>query len=564
MPGTLRVTALYDAAARLIGCPPTGLGPSKYELRLAWEEVDARGPCPSLINAASSDEGQTAHLTLGEFWIHPGSQDSFEFCDTRLTTLVRVQWASPWWDTNQEFSMMTGTTVGLSAQLERYASQASSSACAIATHLRSLEREPEIMGGNAMAAPGIATAQLKLAEAAFELLNLSRDPGDILTHLTADLQLICAVRWLCHFNIPSLIPEDGSPITYPALARAAQVPEPLLRSTLRLAMTSRLFQEPGPSPDLVAHSPVSRWLASHPGLAHWGRYFAHTVIPTAVRHVDATDTWPGSQKLHETAHNLAFNHEGSFFEYISHDGALTVEFSSSMNALSGTSAFSHAHTARSYDWASLGHGLVVDMGGSTGHVSVALAEVFPHLQFLVQDLPEVIADSVPRFSERTLPLAIHSRIRFEGHSFFTPQRVQGASVYLLRHILHDWPDREAVLILRNIVPALGPESRILISDIVLPPPGSIPSTEERVMRCNDLLLHQFTNTLERTLEDWEALVTQASDRLRIRRVSRDPGSILSLNGDATGFGFWTGPSAHTGQSIWLKLSIRIFIASNKA
>ncbi|PYI04722.1 O-methyltransferase [Aspergillus sclerotiicarbonarius CBS 121057] len=415
--------------------------------------------------------------------------------------------------------------MSLSSQLERYASQVSSSASAIATHLRSLEHEPEIMDGDAIAAPGLATAQLQLAEAAFELLNLSRDPGDVLTHLTADLQLICALRWLCHFNVPSLIPYDGT-VSYSELARAASVPDSLLRSTLRLVMTSRLFQEPGPS--LVSHSPVSRQLASNPSLAHWGRYFAHTVIPTAVRHVEATDTWPGSKKLNETAHNLAFDHNGSFFDFISQDVALTVEFSRSMKALSTASSFSHSHITRGYDWASLGHGLVVDMGGSTGHVSVALAELFPDLQFLVQDRPEVIDESVKRLSERKLPLSITSRIRFEGHSFFNPQMVKAASVYLLRQILHDWPDREAVLILRNIVPALGPKSRIIISDIVLPKPGSIPSTEERVMRCNDLLLHQFTNTLERTFEDWEALVTQASDRLRIRHVFRDPGSTLSL------------------------------------
>lgn len=168
------------------------------------------------------------------------------------------------------------------------------------------------------------------------------------------------------------------------------------------------------------------------------------------------------------------------------------------------------------------------MGGSTGHVSVALAEAFPDLQFLVQDLPMVIRESVERLAERKLPPAITARIRFEGHSFFTVQPVQAASVYLLRQILHDWPDSQAVLILRNLLPALGPTSRILISDIVLPTPGSIPATEERVMRCNDLLLHQFTNTLERTLEDWEGLIAQASERLRIRQVYRDPGSILSL------------------------------------
>ncbi|PWY88902.1 O-methyltransferase [Aspergillus sclerotioniger CBS 115572] len=415
--------------------------------------------------------------------------------------------------------------MSLSSQLERYASQASSSATAIATYLRSLEDEPLIMDGESMAAPAIAAAQLQLAEAAFELLNLSRDPGDVLAHLTADLQLICALRWLCHHNIPSLVPPDGR-ILYSDLAQAAEVPETLLRSSLRLAMTSHLFQEPGLN--TVSHSPVSRQLASNPGLKCWGRYFAGTVIPTAVRHLDAIDTWPGSKKVNETAHNLAFDHDGSFFDFVSQNVSLTVEFANSMKAISGARSFSLSHIARSYEWASLGQGLVVDMGGSTGHVSVTLAKEFLDLQFLIQDLPDVVEQSIERFADRKLPRSITSRIRFEGHSFFDPQPVQGASVYLLRHILHDWPDAEAVLILRNILPAMGPKSRIIISDIVLPTPGSIPATEERVMRCNDLLLHQFTNTFERTIEDWEVLITLASDQLCIRQIHRDPGSILSL------------------------------------
>jgi 6-hydroxytryprostatin B O-methyltransferase len=168
------------------------------------------------------------------------------------------------------------------------------------------------------------------------------------------------------------------------------------------------------------------------------------------------------------------------------------------------------------------------MGGSTGHASIALAETFPDLKFIVQDLPDVTADSAKRFDERKLTLSIASRIQFQEHSFFNQQPMKGASIYLLRHILHDWPDKEAVQILRNIIPVLGPKSRIIVSDIVLPEPGSIPAIEERVMRLNDLLLHQFTNTSERTLQDWRAIFAEVSEKLCIQKVYRHPGSILSL------------------------------------
>ncbi|XRM40486.1 hypothetical protein ABZX51_003804 [Aspergillus tubingensis] len=414
----------------------------------------------------------------------------------------------------------------LSSQLERYASQVASSAGLIAEHLKSLKDDPSMLPNQTTLPTTIGAAKLELEEAAIQLLHLTRDPGDVLTNLTVDLQFICAVRWLLHFKIHTFVPQDGT-ISYQELSHMANVPEKLLRSYLRLVMTGHLFQEYGTT-GMVGHSPVSRKLAGDPTLDYWGQYFAETVFPTAAKNVDATATWPDSNKLNETAHNLAFNHHGSFFDYISQDPARTVEFANSMRAVSTTNLFDTSHLCKSFDWSSLGDGVVVDIGGSTGHVSVSLAENFPSLRFVVQDRPEVVLNSIQRLEERELPLSVTTRIRFQGHSLFHLQPVKGAAVYLLRQILHDWPDQEAVQILRNILPALEPKSRIFIADIVLPETGSIPATQERVMRCNDLLLHQFTNTLERTLKDWLAIVRQVNDRLRIQHVYRDPGSILSL------------------------------------
>lgn len=173
------------------------------------------------------------------------------------------------------------------------------------------------------------------------------------------LQFICAVRWLLHFKIHTFVPQDGT-ISYQELSHMAKVPEKLLRSYLRLAMTGHLFQEYGTT-GMVGHSPVSRKLAGDPTLDYWGQYFAETVFPTAAKNVDATATWPDSNKLNETAHNLAFDHHGSFFDYISQDPARTVEFANSMKAVSTTNLFDTSHLCKSFEWSSLGDGVVVDV-----------------------------------------------------------------------------------------------------------------------------------------------------------------------------------------------------------
>ena len=37
----------------------------------------------------------------------------------------------------------------------------------------------------------------------------------------------------------------------------------------------------------------------------------------------------------------------------------------------------------------------IQLGGSNGHASIALAEAFPNLKFIVQDLPDTIESSGP-------------------------------------------------------------------------------------------------------------------------------------------------------------------------
>jgi 6-hydroxytryprostatin B O-methyltransferase len=110
-----------------------------------------------------------------------------------------------------------------------------------------------------------------------------------------------------------------------------------------------------------------------------------------------------------------------------------------------------------------------------------LAEAYPELSFVVQDLENAIASGVD-----ALPPALQGRVQFEVHDMFQPQTRQGVDVFYLRHILHDWPDDWAVKILRNLVPALRPDSRVIISDSVIPPPEQLHGLHERFVRYHPL------------------------------------------------------------------------------
>jgi 6-hydroxytryprostatin B O-methyltransferase len=157
------------------------------------------------------------------------------------------------------------------------------------------------------------------------------------------------------------------------------------------------------------------------------------------------------------------------FEFFETNPVRMTRFLGHMENVGGTEGYNVKHLIAGYDWKRLGEGTVVDVGGIIGHACFTIAEVVPELKFVVQDLDKVV--EVVR--ERVKGKKHLERIEFQTHSFFKPLPVRGADVYLLRCICHDYLDKYAAKILGNIIPAMGPKSRIVVVDGVVPPPGIV-------------------------------------------------------------------------------------------
>lgn len=134
-----------------------------------------------------------------------------------------------------------------------------------------------------------------------------------------------------------------------------------------------------------------------------------------------------------------------------------------MRAYSAEAEYGLKHLLDAYNWGALGEATVVDVGGSSGAVSAALARRFSDLRFVVQDMEQVIAQRPPLGDPE-----LDGRIEFMAHDFFQLQPVVGADVYYLRWILHNWGDAAAVAILRSLVPALKHGARILLHEQCVP------------------------------------------------------------------------------------------------
>ncbi|KAI9708795.1 MAG: hypothetical protein M1820_003750 [Bogoriella megaspora] len=144
----------------------------------------------------------------------------------------------------------------------------------------------------------------------------------------------------------------------------------------------------------------------------------------------------------------------------------------------------------------------VDVGGGFGHQCQALKEAFPDLpgKIILEDLPQTL-EHIPAIKG----------VEAVAQNFFEPQVIQGAKFYYLRNILHDWPDEKCIAILKNLIPAMGQESRILIDEMVVPAVGAHWQATQL-----DLTMMAALGSKERTKEQWYALLEAAG--LKIERI----------------------------------------------
>ena len=167
------------------------------------------------------------------------------------------------------------------------------------------------------------------------------------------------------------------------------------------------------------------------------------------------------------------------WEYYASHPTRGKRFATAMGAFTSFPGNALSYLVTGYPWETLEEkATIVDVGGSEGHVSYAIAAAHPKLKFVVQDLPEVMqAVQTAKIANGSLD----ERVEFAPYDFLTPQTRKG-DVYLFRWVLHDWPDPYVVKILRNQIPMLVKGAKIVINEQLLPEPGSLPLVIEKQIR----------------------------------------------------------------------------------
>jgi len=107
---------------------------------------------------------------------------------------------------------------------------------------------------------------------------------------------------------------------------------------------------------------------------------------------------------------------------------------------------------------------IVDVGGSEGVLLRGLLERAPNARGILFDREDVVAH-VQR-SERVEIVP----------GDFLASVPQGGDLYLLKSILHDWPNDKCEVILKNCARAAGAGARLLVVEMLLPEEGPSPVT----------------------------------------------------------------------------------------
>jgi SAM-dependent methyltransferase len=325
---------------------------------------------------------------------------------------------------------------------------------------------------------GLQKASRDLAPAPFALLELVM--GSMVTqaiHVAAKLRIAEVLA-------------DG-PLPPARIAERVEANEDAVGRLLRLLASYQVFE--GRPDGTYALTPMADALrADHPmsmhGLAelmghpiHWEDWghFLETVVTGE----------PAAPKLRGMG----------TFDYLESNAEYGQVFFRGMGALSETETWP---LLAAYDFSALG--TVVDFCGGRGGLLAAILQQTPNIRGILSD-PRVEGNGAAQFLAEQ---GVDGRCGTVAGGLFDPV-VTGGDAYILKHIVHDWPEEQALQILRNVRAAVKPDGKLLLMEMVLPEEGDTPHSGKLV----DMWLMLLVGGKERTASQYADLLARAGFKL---------------------------------------------------
>ncbi|MGJ5815759.1 methyltransferase [Paludibaculum fermentans] len=163
---------------------------------------------------------------------------------------------------------------------------------------------------------------------------------------------------------------------------------------------------------------------------------------------------------------------------------------------------------------------MVDLGGATGHLSIAACERYGNLRATVFDLPAVVEAARPHIAASRAA----DRLAVVAGDFFADP-FPPADLYAVSRILHDWSEEKIQRLLTKIHAALPSGGALLIAETLLDEDASGPVSSQ--MQSLNMLI--CTEGRERTATEYKALLESCGfTRVEARRTGTPLDAVLAF------------------------------------
>lgn len=199
------------------------------------------------------------------------------------------------------------------------------------------------------------------------------------------------------------------------------------------------------------------------------------------------------------------------FEYLAEEKELDQIFNVAMTNMSELAV---PPVVASYDFSRFS--TIVDVAGGHGRLLAAILNATPHARGILFDQPHVVADAPALLKQH----GVADRVRVVAGSFFDSVS-EGGDVYVLKHIIHDWADDQALQILRNVRRAAGIGKHVLLVEMVLPE-----HDRDHLGKLLDLEVLVEFDARERTADGYRQLLREAGFRMTELVSTASPYSVV--------------------------------------
>jgi hypothetical protein len=202
-----------------------------------------------------------------------------------------------------------------------------------------------------------------------------------------------------------------------------------------------------------------------------------------------------------------------FFAYLAEHPDVEALFSA---ALAQVTARENAAIAGAYAFGQFAR--LVDVGGGRGGLLAAVLTAYPTVRGVLYEQPAVAANPA---SLQAAGVMEHCEV--VGGDFFQSVPAAG-NAYVLKRVLHDWADDQAIQLLQRCREAMAREGRVLTIEGVIRP-GNAP---DRIKDTDVLVGLALSGGRERTEAEFRRLYEQAG--LQLTRVIPTPATLSIIEG----------------------------------